>query len=110
MKRECCSCIEERQQGINKDKVEIRIEGCEIKMNQNHGVKVKEVFERGKEGEVRVERCLIEDNFCDGIHISNPFLQHRRLKSLLPQQQPPLVHLHNNRILSNKNNGFSLLT
>ena len=87
-------------------------------MNQNHGVELLN-FHRN---ELCVQNCSIEDNFCDGFHVSSeevedPIVREdllklsvskRKLKSKILKNEVR-IRLTENKIHSNKNSGLNLI-
>jgi hypothetical protein len=51
----------------------VRIQGTEVRMNQMNGVEVTEIKKAKKIcGTIEIVENIIEDNFCDGIHLRYP--------------------------------------
>lgn len=82
-------------------------------MNQMHGIEMR--LNNKETPVVEIKDCLIEDNFCDGINISNQECssifesvpKRKQMKSLKADARVPMV-IENNKIISNKNTGLMI--
>lgn len=50
-----------------------------IQMNQNHGIEIVNYHKN----ELRIQNCSIEDNFCDGVHVSSEEVEENNKEDLL---------------------------
>jgi len=70
---QCRGVLEEEERKVRASKARLRIQGTKIRMNQMNGVEITEIGKVKKiYGTIEIIENIIEDNFCDGIHLTYP--------------------------------------
>ena len=70
---QCVKVIKKEERKARSTKAKVRIQGTEVRMNQMNGVEVTEIKKAKKIcGAIEIVENIIEDNFCDGIHLRYP--------------------------------------
>jgi hypothetical protein len=97
--------VRERE-GKKTGEAKIEVARCSIKMNQQNGIDISELQRARKRfGEIEIKDSLIEDNFCDGIHLMYP----RSNKPVPRPMRSLVIKVNKNEIRSNKNYGLVML-
>ena len=69
----CGTVLGQEERKVRASKASVRIQGTEVRMNQMNGVEVAEIKKAKKIcGTIEIIENIIEDNFCDGIHLTYP--------------------------------------
>jgi hypothetical protein len=70
---QCRGVLEQEERKVRASKARLRIQGTEVRMNQMNGVEITEIGKAKKNyGTIEIIENIIEDNFCDGIHLTYP--------------------------------------
>ncbi len=76
---QCRRVLELEEKKVRASKARVIIQGTEVRMNQMNGVEISEIKKAKRIfGTIEIVENIIEDNFCDGIHLTYP----RQLKPL----------------------------
>lgn len=69
----CGTVLGQEERKVRASKARVRIQGTEVRMNQMNGIEVTEIKKAKKIcGTIEIIENIIEDNFCDGIHLTYP--------------------------------------